>query len=47
LSYFVIPFHYFGTHQLVIKTIVNTLILLGYVYIVYRKEHAVVRGMLK
>jgi O-antigen/teichoic acid export membrane protein len=47
LSYFAIPFHRFGTHQLLIKTTVNTLILLGYLWIIYKKEYAVIRKIFK
>jgi O-antigen/teichoic acid export membrane protein len=47
LSYFVIPFHHFGAHQLLIKTIINTLIFLLYIYIIYKKEYSIERKMLK
>ena len=47
LSYFVIPFECFGAHQQIIKTVVNTLILVGYLFIIYKKEYHVVRGVLK
>jgi O-antigen/teichoic acid export membrane protein len=43
LSYFVIPFEQFGMHQMLGKTIVNTLLLLLYLYIIYKKEYRVVR----
>ncbi|MCL2131952.1 MAG: polysaccharide biosynthesis C-terminal domain-containing protein, partial [Lentimicrobiaceae bacterium] len=46
LSYFVIPFDRFGTHQQLVKTAVNTVILLGYLYIVYKKEYRALRGMM-
>jgi O-antigen/teichoic acid export membrane protein len=46
LSYFVMPFDCFGTHQLVVKTIVNTLILLLYIYIIYKREYADIRKIL-
>ena len=38
LSYFVIPFDRFGEHRFVIKTVVNTCILLVFVGIVLKKE---------
>jgi O-antigen/teichoic acid export membrane protein len=47
LSYFLIPFDCFGSHQLLIKTAVNTLILLLYLFIIYKKEYAVVRGIFR
>lgn len=47
ISYFLIPFQYFGEHQLVIKLIINTLILSSYVAFVYFKEFKCIRRMKK
>lgn len=47
LSYYLIPFDYFGKHQTLVQTIVNTAILLFYVYIIYKKEYKTLKKVLQ
>ena len=47
ISYYLIPFHKITSHQLLIKTIVNTFILLIYILIIVKKEFKTVKVLFK
>ena len=47
ISYYLIPFHKITSHQLLIKTIVNTFILLIYILIIVKKEFKILKVLFK
>ncbi len=47
ISYYLIPFHKISSHQVLIKTIVNTIILLTYIIIIIKKEFYSIKVLFK